>query len=119
MIVAQMALVLPAVIGTPTLPAPVRAMRLPPSAVSVDGRLTESVWSRVERTTAFSQSQPVEGAPPGDSTVVYMAFDDGALYVAARMYDAHPDSIVARLGRRDDLTGSDQFTLFLDPYHDG
>src|SRR5437879_8754655 len=34
------------------------------------------------------------------------------------MYDSHPDSIVARLGRRDAQTNSDGLTVYIDPYHD-
>lgn len=60
----------------------------------------------------------MEGVAATERTVVYVAYDDAALYIAARLYDTHPDSIVNRLGRRDDVTGSDQFTVFLDPYHD-
>ena len=85
----------------------------------MDGRLIEPVWATAQRVTRFTQSEPAEGSVPTESTVVYVAYDDAALYVAARLYDAHPDSIVTRLGRRDDATGSDQFTVFLDPYHDG
>src|SRR5256886_7654578 len=55
---------------------------------------------------------------PTESTFVYVAYDDAALYIGARLFDAHPDSIVARLGRRDAQTNSDAFTVYIDPYHD-
>src|SRR5947207_15207685 len=50
--------------------------------------------------------------------VVYITYDDAALYIGARLYDAHPDSIVARLARRDQGTNSDRFQVFIDSYHD-
>src|SRR3989475_12376356 len=108
----------------PALPAPpapqqLRAVRLAGGqAVSIDGTLNEPLWQTAERVTGFTQRDPTEGAAPTESTVVYIAYDDAALYIGARMYDAHPDSIVARLGRRDAQTNSDAFTVYIDPYHD-
>jgi len=34
------------------------------------------------------------------------------------MYDSAPDSIVARLGRKDTYTSSDYFVIYLDSYFD-
>jgi hypothetical protein len=98
-------------------PTQVRAVRLA-QPITIDGSLTEAMWQSAERVTGFLQRDPTEGAPPSESTVVYIAYDDAALYIAARLYDAHPDSIVARLARRDQGTNSDRFTLYVDPYHD-
>ena len=97
--------------------AHVQAVRLT-HPVAVDGVLSDPIWSSAERISAFVQRDPSEGSAPTESTVVWVAYDDAALYVAARMYDAHPDSIIARLGRRDANTNSDRFVLYLDPYHD-
>jgi len=47
-----------------------------------------------------------------------VAYDDEALYIAARMYDDHPDSIVSRIGRRDAEMSSDWFGFAVDSYHD-
>ena len=80
--------------------AEVRAVRVA-QAITVDGMLEEPVWRQAISVSHFTQSDPIEGAQPSESTVVYVAYDDAALYVAARLYDAHPNSIVARLGRRD------------------
>ncbi len=76
------------------------------------------MWRSAERVTGFLQRDPKEGEAASESTVVYIAYDDAALYIAARLYDAHPDSIVARLARRDEGTSSDRFTVYIDPYHD-
>ncbi|MFN2570786.1 MAG: DUF5916 domain-containing protein [Gemmatimonadales bacterium] len=105
----------------PPLPVPqqVRAIRLDGGqAVTIDGLLTETLWHSAERINAFTQRDPTEGAVPTESTVVYIAYDDASLYVGARLYDAHPDSIIARLARRDQGTNSDRFQVFIDPYHD-
>jgi hypothetical protein len=100
-----------------TAPQQVRAVRLG-QPLTIDGFLLEPLWQTAERVTGFLQRDPTEGAAASESTVVYIAYDDAALYVAARLYDAHPDSIVARLARRDQGTNSDRFTVYIDPYHD-
>jgi len=100
-----------------TAPHQVRAVRLA-RPMTIDGFLTEPLWQSAERVTGFLQRDPTEGAAPSESTVVYIAYDDAALYMAARLYDSHPDSIIARLARRDEGTSSDRFQVFIDPYHD-
>ena len=103
----------------PLAPQQVRAVRLNGGqAVAIDGQLQEALWRTAERITGFTQRDPVEGAAASESTVVYIAYDDAALYVGARLHDAHPDSIIARLARRDQTTSSDRFQVFIDPYHD-
>jgi len=105
-------------VDSPLTMAPqVRAVRTR-QPVSVDGRLDDGIWQSAVRVSGFVQRDPIEGATPSESTVVLVAYDDAALYIGARMYDAHPDSIVARLGRRDAYANSDRFNVFLDPYHD-
>jgi hypothetical protein len=100
-----------------TAPQQVRAVRLA-RPMTIDGFLTEPLWQSAERITGFLQRDPTEGAAATESTVVYIAYDDAALYIGARLYDSHPDSIVARLARRDQGTNSDRFTIYIDPYHD-
>ncbi|HXF95772.1 MAG TPA: DUF5916 domain-containing protein, partial [Gemmatimonadales bacterium] len=95
----------------------VRAVRAG-QAVVLDGRLTEALWQGADRVRDFVQRDPVEGAAASESTVVYLAYDDAAIYVAARLFDRAPDSLVARLGRRDVGTDSDRFLVYLDPYYD-
>ncbi len=106
--------------ATDSLPGskrPVTAVRTPVPIV-IDGLLTEPVWSNGNAATWFRQSDPVEGAEPSQRTEVRMAYDDEALYVGARMYDTAPESILARLSRRDVSIPADRFGIYLDPYHD-
>lgn len=97
--------------------AQVRAVRLSRPA-EIDGQLRDEVWQSATRVGGFVQRDPEEGKAATESTVVWVAYDDGALYVAARLYDSKPDSIISRLGRRDDYTGGDRFTFYVDSYHD-
>ena len=62
----------------------------------------------------FFQQEPNQGQPVSESTEVWVAYDDKALYIAARMHDAHPDSIIARLARRDNDASSDEFAVGID-----
>jgi len=95
----------------------VQALRLD-QPVTIDGVLSETVWKIAPATTGFLQLQPVEGAPATQQTFVRIAYDDNALYVGADMMDSSPDSIVARLNRRDNTDNEDLFFLGIDSYHD-
>jgi hypothetical protein len=86
-------------------------------AIHVDGNLSETVWQG-DGSGGFTQRNPLDGKPASERTEVWVAFDDKALYVAARMHDAEPAKIVRLLGRRDDDLDSDWFTFAVDPYFD-
>ena len=84
------------------LPKVADAIRVPPGEIQVDGRLEEAAWSRAVPTTDFVQKEPVEGAPPSERTEVRFVYDDGGLYVGARMSSSQGrGGIQAPLGRRD------------------
>jgi hypothetical protein len=85
--------------------------------IHIDGVLSESIWHR-PGTTEFFQQNPDQGKAVTESTEVWVAYDDVALYIAARMKDSHPDSIIARLSRRDNDIGADFFGVAIDSYHD-
>lgn len=96
---------------------PVRAARLT-APVEVDGVLSEAVWQNGNAVTDFKQRDPNEGAEPSQKTEVRVAYDDDAVYVGARCFDAHPESLLVRLSRRDVSVPADRFSIYLDPYHD-
>lgn len=98
-------------------PPPVRALRAD-SPIVVDGALDEAVWKGPGAVERFVQANPQQGAEPSQRTEVRVAYDDDALYVGARMWDTRPDSIVARLARRDNGSGSDDFIVCLDTFRD-
>ena len=53
--------------------------------IALDGQLTESVWSEATGFSDFIQSSPIEGGEPTEKTVVWIVYDDEALYIGARM----------------------------------
>jgi len=96
---------------------PIMATRLQGS-IGVDGELNESIWQSAPPVTAFHQMEPDQGQPASQKSEVRIAYDDAAIYVGARLWDTAPDSIIARLSRRDESVPSDRFSCYLDPYHD-
>jgi uncharacterized protein DUF5916/cellulose/xylan binding protein with CBM9 domain len=84
----------------------------------IDGRDDDAVWRMAPAITAFRQFQPVEDAEPRYRTEVKVAYDAHNFYVFIRAFDAHPDSILKLLARRDIRTASDQLKIIVDSYHD-
>lgn len=95
----------------------IKATKLDQS-ISLDGKLTESFWKNLPAISDFKQKEPNQGEQPSERTEVWIVYDDDALYVAAKLYDSSPDSIMRILNRRDNFGASDWFSLFLDPYND-
>ena len=86
--------------------------------IVLDGKLDETVWSTPGPATGFRQQQPRDGEP-AQRTEVRFAFDDGALYVGARMFDSlGAAGVRAQLTRRDQAVESDYIQLVFDTYHD-
>ena len=95
----------------------IRAMRVH-QQITIDGLLSEPAWKKAPAITHFTERDPDEGAKPSLKTVVRVLYNNNALFIGARMYDNHPDSIVALLGRRDAHLKSDNFFVYLDPFND-
>jgi hypothetical protein len=92
------------------------AVRVAEGAIRVDGRLDEAAWLDVPLLTDFVQKEPVEGAPPSDRMEVRFAYDNAALYVAARMSSGAP--IQAPMDRRDSGDRAEHFVVYFDTYLD-
>jgi hypothetical protein len=98
------------------LAAQIHAYRLQ-GEVELDGLLDEQDWQHPGH-DGLIQNNPDNGCAPRHRTEFWVAYDDEALYVAARMYDSAPDSIEARLGRRDTWPASDWIYINLDTFND-
>jgi len=94
------------------------AERVDGAAPHLDGRLDDVVWRDAPPASGFTQVLPDDGTPPSERTEIRVAYDQDALYVAARLYDSEPDGVVGGLGRRDAGVPSDLFYLSIDSYHD-
>lgn len=87
-------------------------------SVDIDGRLDDAPWQRVSPITTFVQREPVEGAEPQERTAVRVLYDEGAIYVAAMLYEADPRNIRTQMVRRDQPGAYDYFEVALDPNRD-
>lgn len=100
-------------------PSPVAAAHRAQRPPHVDGRDDDEIWARVPAISNFRQFDPRIDAEAAFATEFRVAYDDDHLYVLVRAFDAHPDSILHALTRRDVRGSSDQITLYIDSYNDG
>jgi hypothetical protein len=88
------------------------------AAPAIDGRLDDAAWRAARWISGLRQREPREGEPATLATEIAFAYDDNALYVAARL---HGDSALgprALVTRRDREGSSEQLVVSLDTYHD-
>jgi len=88
------------------------------AAPTLDGRLDDAAWAAADSSGGFIQRDPDEGKPASFPTVVRVAFDDAAVYVALRAYDPEPGKVTAQLTRRDQDSSSDWLMVAFDSRHD-
>jgi hypothetical protein len=85
----------------------------------IDGELNEELWLRAPVVDDFHQVNPDEFAEPSERTEVYVLYDGDALYIGARLYDAEPTLINARILRQgQNINSDDRFFVHLDPFND-
>ena len=120
LLLAQLAVATPAapVRGAPD--APTRAVQATRAtrAPAIDGRSDDGIWQSAPKVSEFRQFQPNIDVDPTMKTEFQVAYDARNLYVFVRMFDAHPDSIMHALSRRDVRGTSDQVKLLIDSYND-
>ncbi|MBA3341600.1 MAG: carbohydrate binding family 9 domain-containing protein [Gemmatimonadaceae bacterium] len=99
-------------------PPAVRIVRAE-SPIKLDGHLDDVVWTTATWSDGFRQRDPAEGEPATQLTRVALAYEDDALWVAARMSSTRPAEIRAQVTRRDAESTSEQIVVSLDTYNDG
>ncbi len=100
--------------GKPTLEA-IRTETGP----KVDGVLDEDAWKKATPAENFTTLRPNPGLPSRQRSDVRVVYDNGGIYVGARLYDGSPDSILTELTERDDIGNSDFFGVTIDAYQSG
>jgi hypothetical protein len=97
----------------------VRAIRLTEPLV-VDGRLDDRLYRETEPIGNFIQQEPSEGEPATEKTEVWVAYDEDALYVGARLFESDSSRRVMSDMRRDanNLYNNDHFAVLLDTFYD-
>ena len=87
--------------------------------VTLDGRLAERFWAAADSIDDFRQREPREGSPATERTVVKVAHDAEAMYIAVRCYDSNMRGVRASQLRRDaDLSSDDNVRLLIDSFDD-
>ena len=95
------------------------AVAASPTTIALDAALTDRIWQSADSITDFRQREPAEGARATQRTVVKVARDGRALYVAVRAYGDEHSILRARQLRRDaDLSTDDNVTILIDSFHD-
>ncbi len=84
----------------------------------IDGELNEEIWVRAPLVDDFHQVTPVEFESPSERTEVFVLYDRDALYIGARLYDAEPELINARILRQgQNINSDDRFFVHIDPFN--
>jgi hypothetical protein len=97
----------------------VRAGTLPPGLV-VDGALNEAAWDAAPTVDAFTQIDPIDGAPPTARTSVRVLAGPKAIAIGIVCEDPDRDGIVSFSVRRDAaLNNEDHIRIVLGPFLDG
>lgn len=88
----------------------------------IDGILNDDIWKSISGVSDFKMFEPGnEGLISQEyQTIIKMAYDDNAVYIAAYMYDPDPNKILRQLSQRDDVfVQADLFYIALNTLNDG
>ncbi|NNF05011.1 MAG: carbohydrate binding family 9 domain-containing protein [Rhodothermales bacterium] len=85
--------------------------------IVLDGRIDEAAWREV-RPLDVVMYAPVHEGRMTEDTEIRVAYDDGYLYMAARLFDADPNGIRSNSLYRDRYSGDDTVALILDTFND-
>ncbi|MBM3495008.1 MAG: hypothetical protein FJX72_11920 [Armatimonadetes bacterium] len=92
-----------------------RAVRLS-SPPTIDAKLDDRCWKEVEPTSGFSDE--MLGTKAKDDTIIWIGYDDKAIYVAFHALDHDPARIVARETKRGaEYFGEDRVRLRVNPFN--
>ena len=102
-----------------TVPVPSARAARRSAAIALDGKVDDAAWQAATPVTEFTQVDPSEGQPATQRTEMRFLFDEGALYVGAKMYDTEGRAGVrTSLVRRDGNFNSDYIEIVIDGFHD-
>ena len=102
--------------GRPTL----RAVRLT-TPLKVDGKMDDAAYEQIKPIGGFTQVDPRPGASASQSSEVWLLYDNSNFYVCVKVYEDHPEKMVANEMRRDaaqNLAQNELITVALDTFKD-
>ena len=87
--------------------------------ISLDGVLSESVWSTAPPIGDLIQRQPETGVPPTERTTVTLLRDGANLYIGVHAFDSEPGRVVGSAMARDvSINSDDRIEIVLDTFRD-
>ena len=87
--------------------------------ITIDGRLDEPAWARVEPATNFIQWEPHPGKPASERTEVRFLYDEDNLYIGARCWDSDSASLTVHELKQDfESREEDVLAVLIDSLHD-
>jgi hypothetical protein len=100
--------------GRPAVTIP----RIGSPSVTIDGSVSDPVWSQAARLTGFHQYQPADGRPAEEHTEARVFYSRDAIYFGVIANTKNPGSIRATVADRDNLGNEDRITIYLDTFND-
>ncbi|MBN2892768.1 MAG: carbohydrate binding family 9 domain-containing protein [Bacteroidales bacterium] len=85
----------------------------------IDGFLYDSIWLAIPYENNFLQFEPYNGEEATQQTLVKLAYDNSAVYIAAECKTNKEGEVFSILSERDDFGQADYFGFYLDPYNTG
>lgn len=95
--------------GALAKPSAVRFVRVAHGKIVLDGRLSESAWSRAPAFTRFYEIFPGSDTPPRAATRARFLHDDEALYIGVRLEEPDPSGMRSQFVERDRITGAQDY----------
>lgn len=100
-------------------PDAARTLRIPRISAKpkLQSFIDDKAPAEMVKVDGFRQRRPGDGTPVSMKTTAWIGYDQNNLY-AAFVCDADPQTLRARLGKREDIFNDDIVGLFLDTYQD-
>ena len=101
------------------IPVPTAVATEKHGALVFDGKVDDAAWAAATPVTDFKQYEPDHDQPATEAIDVRFLYDDGALYVGARLSDRQgAKGVTSTVVRRDAYFNSDYFEVVIDGFHD-
>lgn len=83
--------------------------------IKIDGVLDESIWSKAEIATDFTEKSPTPNTPSAYKTEVKVVYSDESIYIGAVLHDISSDSVLRQFSVRDvSNVNADRFEVLID-----
>lgn len=89
--------------------------------ITIDGEFSEQIWEQTDVAKDFVMLEPDNGKAeePNQKTEVRIVYNNDGIYIAAKLFDTKPNTILREITNRDEFGTSDHFGIFINGYNDG